>query len=135
MAKLPIKPTPTEKKDGAVTMWGWDLPVDLGDLWPHTAVAGDRWFAGTSPSFTRETAAKSPAASGPPSGAHVRINFDAVWNFAASVVPLAPAPPEQKAMITDVLQLFRVLGELDARTGESNGAAHHHIHIRITDVK
>ncbi len=135
LTKAPVKAEPTEKKSGATTLWGWELPMDTGDLWPHTGVSGAHWFVGTSPSFTNEAAAKTPAPAGPASGAHVRINFNAVWDYAASLVPLAPNLPEQKKNMTDILDLCRALSEIDARTGEDKGDMHTTLFIGIRDVK
>ena len=135
IAKLPVKAEPTEMKSGDTTLWGWELPMNTGDFWPHTAVSGARWYLGTSPSLTREIAAKTPVPSGPASGAHVRINFNAVWDYAASLVPLAPNLPEQKKNMTGVLDLCRVLGEIDARCGEDKGESHDTLFLGIRDVK
>ena len=135
LTKAPIKAEPTEKKSGATTVWGWELPMDTGDLWPHTGVSGTHWFVGTSPSFTNEAAAKTPAPAGPASGAHVRINFTAVWDYVTSMVPLMPNLPEQKKNMTDVLELCRALSEIDARTGEDKGDMHNTLFIGIRDVK
>lgn len=133
--QLPINPTPVSRKEGTAELWGFTLPLDTGDFWPHAAVAGTRWYLSTSPSFTREAAAKSSAPSGPACGAHLRVNFDAVWDYAASWIPLVPNLPEQKQHMTDVLNLVRVLGELEARTGEDKGDSHGTLTIRIRDAK
>ena len=135
LSKAPMKAEPTEKKTGEMTSWGWELPMDTGDFWPHTAVSGTRWYLGTSPAFTSETAAKSPAPSGPACGAHARINFNAVWDYAASIVPLTPNLPEQKKNMSDILDLCRVLGELEVRTGDDNGEAHSTVFLDIRDLK
>jgi hypothetical protein len=132
----PIKPTPTEKTEGELTMWGWELPMDLGDHWPHFAVAGDRWFSSTSPTLTKETAAKAPAASGPSIGMQLKINFAALWTMVDNLVSRIPADgAEQKAMMTRLLPLLRSLGELDARCGAVSGTAHHQLTIRVSDAK
>jgi hypothetical protein len=136
MTKAPLSPTPAEKKEGDVTMWGWELPMPLGDHWPHFAVAGNHWYAGTSPTFTTETAAKAPAASGPSSGMHLKVNFAALWTMVDNLVSRIPAEgAEQKAMMTEVLPLLRSLSELDARCGAVSGTAHHQITIRMSDAK
>ena len=135
LAKMPAT-DPVEMKDGDLTTWGYKLPMDTGDLWPHTGVSGTRWLFGTSPSFTKTIAAKAAAAAGPPSGAHVHINFDALWTMAEDFISRIPAEgANQKEMMTSVLPFLRALGELDARCGEDKGAAHHHLFLHITDLK
>ena len=135
LAKMPAT-DPVEMKDGDLTTWGYKLPMDTGDLWPHTGVSGTRWLFGTSPSFTKTIAAKAAAAVGPPSGAHVYINFAALWTMAEDFFGRMPAErAQEKEMITSVLPFLRSLSELDARCGEDKGAAHHHLFLHITDLK
>lgn len=134
-AQAGMKPEPLEKKEGNVTMWGFQLPMDTGDVWPHTAVSGERWYFGTSPSFTKESAAKTPAGSGPPSGAHVRVNFKAVWTYVNSLKGIFPIPDEEKPMVETVLQLAGALEEVDARTSQDKGDTHVKVFIGIKDVK
>ncbi len=128
-------PEPVEKKKGAVTMWGLPLPMDTGDLWPHAAVAGTRWYLSTSPSFTAEAAAKTAAPAGPPSGAHVKVNFKTVWTWLGSTVGFMPNLPEQKQNMRDVLELLGALEQIDARTGNENGDTHVELFIGIKDLK
>ncbi len=136
MAQVPVSPTPAEKTEGDVTMWGWELPMDLGDIWPHFAVAGERWYAGTSQSLTKEIAAKAPAASGASSGMHMKVNFAALWTMMENLVSRIPEDgAQQKAMMNELLPLFRSLSELDARCGAVSGTAHHQVTIRVTDAK
>jgi hypothetical protein len=124
-----------EKKEGALTLWGLPLPNDQGDLWPHTAVSGTRFYIGTSPPFTKEISAKTPAPSGPPSGSHVHVNLKAVWDFAATAISLSPAQPEQKQHMTDAFQLLSVFDQFDARAGDDKGDTHIQLFIGVKDLK
>jgi hypothetical protein len=135
MTGAKVKPEPVEKKEGDVTMWGFPLPMDTGDLWPHTAVAGNRWYMGTSPSLTKEAATKSPAPSGPPSGTHLRVNFKAVWDYANSVSGVVPIQAEVKKTMQQAMELLSALNELDARTGNDKGHTHIKVFIGIKDLK
>ncbi|HEX2749512.1 MAG TPA: hypothetical protein VHM91_16000 [Verrucomicrobiales bacterium] len=128
-------PEPVEKKEGALTLWGLPLPNDQGDLWPHTAVSGTRFYIGTSPPFTKEISAKTPAPSGPPSGSHVHVNLKAVWDFAATAISLSPAQPEQKQHMTDAFQLLSVFDQFDARAGDDKGDTHIQLFIGVKDLK
>jgi hypothetical protein len=134
LAQAPVKPEPVEKKEGDVTMWGLPLPMDTGDLWPHTAVAGNRWYLGTSPSFTKEAAAKTPAPSGPPSGMHFRLNFNALWDYVNSVSGVVPIQAEEKQKLMLALDFLKVLSEIDARSGQDKGDSHVKVLIGIKDL-
>lgn len=135
LSEAPIDPKPTEKKDGDLTSWGWDLPMDLGDIWPHAAVSSNRWFLGTSPSLTKAAAGAAPAASGPAVGAHLRVNFTPLWKFAAALLPMSPTngPGEMEAA-EGVLGLIQAVSELTATTGESAGMSHTKLHVVIKDT-
>jgi hypothetical protein len=131
-----IKTEPVTKKEGNLEIFGYELPIDTGDVWPHTAVNGTHWFFGTSPSFTKELAAKTPAPAGPPSGAHLQINFPALWNFGAEWVKIAPGGrPEEREMMNFAFSLARSIGSLDLRCGEENGQSHDVLRFSIKDVK
>lgn len=132
----PVKAAPVEKKEADLTIWGYELPMDLGDLWPHFGVAGQKWYAGTSPALTKEAAAKAPAPAGPASGMHLRVNFTALWNTIGSFMAIAPGSgPQEKQMVTDMLSLMGSVSELDIRTGEDKGDAHHKVLLRVSDAK
>jgi hypothetical protein len=135
LAQVPVKPDPVEKQEGNVTMWGLPIPIDTGDLWPHTAVAGNRWYLGTSPSFTKEAAGKTVAPSGPPAGTHVRLNFKAIWDYANSVSGVIPIQPEERKNMTLALELLSVFGEIDSRMGEDKGDSHITLFVGIKDLK
>ncbi len=130
-----IPTEPVTKKDGNVEMYGFELPVKLGDVWPHTAVTPTHWLLSTSPSFTKELAGKSPAAAGPACGARCQINFPALWNFADHWSKLIPIGPEESEMVELGLGLARSIGSLDIVAGEQSAQAHATLVWKITDVK
>lgn len=129
-----IKTEPVTKKEGNVELWGFELPMETGDVWPHTAVSGDRWFFGSSPSFTKELAGKTPAPHGPACGSHCQINLNALWNFGDAWSALIPCGPQEREQIAFALSMARALGGLDCRCGEENGQSHDSIHIAIKDL-
>lgn len=136
LSNAPIKATPLEKKDGDLTVWGWELPIDLGDTWPHTGVAGDRWYFGTSVSLTKETSAKTATASGSPAGAAVRVNFAVLWDSVTTIMAAAPnAGPQEKEIAQSMIELVRAISELNVITSEDAGSAHTKVHLRISDQK
>lgn len=136
LSKAPVSPQPVEKKDGDLTSWGWTLPMDLGDVWPHAAVGGNRWYFGTSPTLTKTASTTMPAASGPAAGAMVRVNFSALWGYIAPLLPLSPTnTPDTLEAANGVLELLGSISELTATTGESGGTAHGRLHLRISDAR
>src|SRR5213079_1251353 len=87
---LNIPTEPTMKIEGSLEMFGYKLPIETGDIWPHTGLNATHWFLSTSPSFTKELAAKTPTPAGPACGSHWTVNFNALWNFAADWAKLIP---------------------------------------------
>ena len=116
-------------------MFGFELPKNLGDVWPHTAVTGTQWFMSTSPSFTKELAGKTPAPAGPACGSRCQVNFPALWNFAAHWATLVPAGPQETEMIELGLGLARSIGSLDIVAGEQSAQAHTSLHWTIKDAE
>jgi len=130
--KLPTEPV--SKKDGNVEMFGFELPMNLGDVWPHTAVTPTQWFLSTSPSLTKELAGKTPVAAGPACGSHCRVNFPALWDFAAHWLTIIPIGPNETEKADFALTLARSLGSLDFVSGEQSGQAHDTMHWTIKDA-
>ncbi len=131
--KIPTEPV--SKKDGNVEMFGFELPMNLGDVWPHTAVSPTQWFMSTSPSFTKELAGKTPAAGGPACGSHIRVNFPALWNYGADWLKLLPIGPDETEMADFGLSLARSIGSLDVISGEQSAQAHSMLHWTIKDAE
>ena len=130
-----FKTEPVLKKEGGVEMFGFELPMDLGDVWPHLAVSGTHWFLGSSPSFTKELAGKAPSAVSPALGMKATVNFPALWNFAADWSKNIPTEPEIGEMIEFALSAARCLGSLDAQAGEDAGQAHSSLHWTMKDAE
>jgi len=130
-----IKTEPVTKKEGSVELFGFELPIDTGDVWPHTAVSGTHWYLSTSPSFTVELAGKTPAATGPACGGHWQVNFPALWNFASDWAKLIPARPEESEMIAFGLSLARSIGALEMRFAEESGRSHDTFRFSIKDAE
>jgi hypothetical protein len=130
-----IKTEPVTKKEGGVELYGFELPLNTGDVWPHTAVNGTHWFLSTSPSFTVELAGKTPAAIGPACGGHWQINFPALWNFAADWVKLLPIGPDETEMAGFGLSLARSIGALEVRFAEESGQSHDSFRFSIKDAE
>lgn len=136
MSGAPVKAAPVEKQEGPLTVWGYQLPMDLGDLWPHFGVAGQKWYAGTSPALTKEVAAKAPAPAGPASGMRLKMNMAAAWDWVDNVNRTNPdRNAAMQAAFADILVLLRSVHELDIRSGEDKGDAHHKVLLRVTDAK
>jgi hypothetical protein len=130
-----IPTEPTEKTEGTLEMYGYKLPVDTGDVWPHTAVTPSHWFFSTSPSFTKELAGKTPAPSGPACGSHINLNFSALWNFASDWMKLLPMGPREEEKSGFVLSLLRSLRGIEVVLGEESGQAHDKVHVSIKDAE
>ena len=131
--KIPTEPV--TKKEGNVEMFGFELPMNLGDVWPHTAVTGTQWFMSTSPSFTNELAGKTPAPAGPACGSRCQINFPALWSFAADWAKLIPGDPNDTEMAAFAISLARSIGSLDVVSGEQSAQAHTSLHWTIKDAE
>ena len=130
-----IKTEPVAKKDGDVEMFGFELPMDLGDVWPHAAVTPTQYFMSTSPSFTKELAAKAPAAVSPALGMKAQVNFPALWDLGTHWAELIPTQPEEGEMIQFALGLLRCIGSLDVQCGEDAGQAHSKLHWKFKDAE
>jgi hypothetical protein len=130
-----IKTEPVVKQEGGVEMFGYELPVDTGDVWPHTALTATHWFLSSSPSFTVELAGKTPAPAGPACGAYGRINFPALWNFADGWTKLLPIPAEEGEMVEFGLSLARAIGALEVRFAEQSAQSHDTFRFSIRDVE
>lgn len=130
-----IKTEPVTKKDGDVEMFGFELPMNLGDVWPHAAVTGTQYYLSSSPSFTKELAGKAPAAVGPALGMKASVKFLALWNYAEEWSKNIPAPPEAGEVIKLALSLARCVGSLDVQAGEEGGQAHSKLHWRMKDAE
>lgn len=132
---IDIKTEPVTRKEDGLELFGYELPLDTGDAWPHTAVTGTQWFLSTSPSFTKELAARTPAATGPSCGSRWQINFPALWAFAGDWVKLLPVDPDESEMIEFGISLARSIGSLDIQLGEDNGQSHGTIRFSIRDAE
>ena len=130
-----IKTEPVEKTEGNMTMFGYELPINLGDLWPHAAVTPTQYYLSTSPSFTKELAAKAPAAVSPALGMKAQVNFPALWDLGAHWAELIPTKPEEGEMIQFALGLLRCIGSLDVQCGEDAGQAHSTMHWKFKDAE
>jgi hypothetical protein len=130
-----IKGEPVERKEGAVEMYGFELPMNLGDVWPHAAIAGSQYYLSTSPSFTKELAGKTPSAVSPALGLKASVNFPALWNYAGDWSKLIPAGPEESEMIAFGLSLARSIGTLNVEAGAEGGKSHSSLHWTIKDAE
>lgn len=130
-----IKSEPIEKKEGAVEMYGYELPMDLGDVWPHAAITGSQYYLSTSPSFTKELAAKPASAASPNLGLKGSVNFPALWNFAEAWSKIIPHREDEGEMIEFALSLARSIGALDVAAGEEGGQTHTTLHWTIRDTE
>jgi hypothetical protein len=130
-----IPTEPTTKTEGSLELYGYKLPVDTGDLWPHTAVNATNWFFSTSPSFTKELAGKTPAPGGPACGSHFKVNFNALWSYASDWVKLLPIGGGEEEKIGFALSLLRSVGGVDVVLGEESGQAHDQFHLSIKDIE
>ncbi len=130
-----IPTEPTEKTEGTLETYGYKLPIDTGDLWPHTAVTPTHWFFSTSPSFTKELAGKTPSPTGPACGSHINVNFNALWNFASDWMKLLPMSPRDEEESGFVLSLLRSLRGIEVVLGEESGQAHDKVHFAIKDAE
>lgn len=130
-----IPTEPVTVTEGGVEMFGFKLPIDTGDAWPHTAASATHWFFSTAPSLTKEIAGKTPAADGPASGSHWKVNATALWNFADAWAKILPAPPEALEHMEFALSLARAFSGLDVRLAEENGQPRASFHLQIQDVK
>jgi hypothetical protein len=140
-------PEPQMKKDGDVEIHFVPLPKDTGDLLPHIAISKDRWILSTSPSFSKEIAAK-PAGTGAPAGSEARVNFTALWDLADKWLVIVDKNAEQmlgpgdsrefkqfRPLIGTGLSLARSLQGIEARIFEEGGKTRSSIHLKIQDLK
>ncbi len=130
-----IKTEPVTKKEGDLELYGFELPMDLGDVWPHAAATASQYYLSSSPSFTKELAAKTPSAVSPALGFRAQVNFPALWNFAGDWAKLLPTGPEEGEMIEFALTLARAVGSLDVQAGEESGQAHSKLRWSIKDIE
>lgn len=130
-----VKTEPVKKQAGSVEIYGYELPLDTGDLWPHTGVTPTHWYISTSPSFTKELSSKAPATTGPACGSHWQVNFPALWNFGAAWAKLIPASEKETEMVDFALSLARAIGSLDVRLGEEGGQSRDTMSLVIKDIQ
>jgi hypothetical protein len=130
-----IKTEPVTKKEGDVELYGFELPMDLGDVWPHAAATASQYYLSSSPSFTKELAAKAPSAVSPALGLKAQVNFPALWIFADHWARLIPAGPEESEMIEFALTLARAVGSLDVQAGEEAGQSHSKLRWTLKDIE
>ncbi len=130
-----IKTTPVEKRDGALSMYGFELPMDTGDVWPHAAVSETRWMFSTSPSFSKELAAKTSAPAGPALGHHTKFTGAPLWNYVDGWLKLAPLSGKEKENAALLLKVARMLHSTEIRFGEAAGQSHDKVEIHMTDLK
>lgn len=130
-----IPTEPTTITEGSLELYGYKLPLDTGDAWPHTAATATHWFFGTAPSLTKEIAAKSPAATGPACGSHWKVNVTALWNYADEWLKILPTPPDKEENIKLALSLARSFQGVELRFAEENGQAHDTLHLSIKDAE
>ena len=130
-----IKTTPVEKKDGSLQMYGFELPVDTGDLWPHAAVSETRWMFSTAPSFSKELAGKTATASGPALGHHTKFNADALWSYAEEWIKLVPPSGKDAEQAQLLLSFARAFHGAELLLGEDAGQSHDKVELHITDLK
>lgn len=140
-------PEPQSKKDGDLEVHFVPLPLDTGDVLPHIAISKDRWILSTSPSFSKEIAAK-PAGTGPALGSQMQLNFTALWDAGDKWLAILDKNAPQimgnrdaeefkqiRPLITTAMSLARSIQHLDARVFEEAGKARATIHLKLEDLK
>lgn len=132
-ANIPTEPT--AKTEGTLEMYGYKLPIDTGDLWPHTGVNVTHWFLSSSPSFTKELSTKTASPSGTPCGSRFKVNFHALWNFASDWTKILPIGDREQEVIDFALPLVRSLRGVEFTSGEEGGQSHDSFHLDIKDTE
>jgi len=140
-------PEPQVKTEGGVEFHFIPLPVNTGDLLPHIAISKDRWIVSTSPSFSKELAAKAPGA-GAPMGGVFSVNFTALWDVADKWLAVADKNSEAmfgprdagkfkqiRPMIDSALKLARSLQGAEVKMFEEEGKARTSLLLKIQDAK
>lgn len=138
---------PKMTKDGDVEIHFVPLPIDTGDVLPHIAISKDRWMISTSPSFSKEIAAK-PAGGTTPLGGHWTVSFTALWDFAEGWLAVVDKNAEQmlgpgdarefkqvRPMIDTVVKLARAFQSFEFKMSEEGGKARKSIHLKVQDLK
>jgi hypothetical protein len=140
-------PEPQMKKDGDLEVHFVPLPVDTGDLLPHIAISKDRWIISSSPSFSKELAAK-PAGGGAPLGTQWTLSFTALWDFADKWLVVVDKNAEQmmgandakefkqiRPIIDTALKLARSVQTAEAKIFEEAGKARMSLFLKVEDLK
>jgi hypothetical protein len=140
-------PEPQMKKEGDVEIHFVPLPIETGDLLPHIAISKDRWIISSSPSYSKELAAK-PTGGGAPLGIQGVISFSALWNFGESWLGVVDKNAEQmlgardakefkqiRPLLDTVLQLARSLQSAEVKCFEEGGKARTSLFLKIEDLK
>jgi len=140
-------PEPQVKTEGGVEFHYIPLPVNTGDLLPHIAISKDRWIVSTSPSYSKELAAKAPGA-GQPMGGILNINFTALWDLADKWLAVADKNSDAmfgqrdagkfkqiRPVIDSALKLARSLEGVEAKMFEEGGKNRLSLFLKIEDVK
>ncbi len=140
-------PEPQSKTEGGLELDFIPLPVNTGDLLPHIAISKDRWILSTSPSFSKELAAK-PAAAGAPMGGLLNVSFTALWDVAEKWLAVADKNSDAmfgqrdsakfkqiRPVLDSVLKLARSVEGLELKMFEEEGKARASVFLKIHDAQ
>lgn len=124
---------PKEESQGALTSWGWNLDGTATDNWLHTAMDDKRCYVSTSRSLTKSLSSAAAVPSGRPAGAFTRVNFTALWDFAAR--NFKPDPQHDPKKLENSLTPLRALEDLTIIRSETGGQSYGTMHLRIKETE
>jgi hypothetical protein len=139
-------PEPQSKVDGDVELHFVPLPIPTDDLLPHIAISKDRWILSTSPSLSKDLAAKPAVTSAQPLGAHMIMNLPALldhveaWlkvvdKHATEILPDAQAYQSARPVIDVALKLARCFQGMEVKNFDEAGQTRQSMHLKLQDLK
>ncbi len=145
--QLNLEPKMVKDGDVEIHFVPLPIPVDTGDVLPHIAISKNRWILSTSPSFSKEIAAK-PAGAGTALGGKWIVNFTALWDFADGWLTVLDKNAEQmlgpgdarefkeaRPIITTIVKLARSFETFEFNIFEEAGKARMSVHFKIQELK